>query len=104
MGRNRKQLRLCRTITQVTDDSGKKEVDCICRQAYGVETKPVEVDLWVLECLTDSSPCELFVSSSVTIMSESCENVFSLFWSEELGSCGVVIDHEVSGNGDNDSQ
>jgi hypothetical protein len=68
-----------------------------------VETKPIEVDLWVLECLPDSGPGETFVSSSVAILSESCENVFSLLGSEELGRCGVVIDEEVCGNGRDDT-
>ena len=74
------------------------------RQAQGVEAKPVEVDFWVLECLADPSPDELFVSSSVAVILESCENVFPLLGSEELGSCGVVVDEEVRSNGHDDSQ
>ena len=86
------------------NDSGKEEIECIAWQAEGVETKPVEVDLWVLECLADPGPGELFVSSSVVIFSEPCEYVFSLFGSEEPGSCGVVMDEEVRSNGYDDSQ
>ena len=95
---------MSRTITQVTNDDGKEEIECIAWQAEGVETEPVEVNLWVLECLADSGPGELFVSSSIVILSESCENVFSLLGSEELCSCGVVMDKEVRSDGRDDSQ
>jgi len=69
-----------------------------------VETETVEVDLRVLECLNDTIPGKPFVSGSVAIMFESCEDVFPLLGSEELGGCGVIIDEEVSGNGEGDSQ
>ena len=59
---------------------------------------------WVLECLVDPSPGELFVSSSVAVILESCEDVFPLLGSEELGSCGVVVYEEVRSNGRDDSQ
>ena len=67
-------------------------------------TETVEVDLWVLECLNNTAPGKLFVSSSVAIILEPCQNVFSLFGSEKLGSCGVIIDEEVSANGEGDGQ
>ena len=104
MGRNREQLRLCRTVTQPVYDGGEKETDCIGRQAYGVETKPVEVDLWVLECLADPTPGKLLVPSGVAIILESRENVFPFPGSEELCSCGVVMDEEVRSNRRDDSQ
>ena len=69
-----------------------------------METKTVEVDLRVFECLNDTIPAKPFVSSSVTIVLEPCEDVFPLLGSEELGSCGVIIDEEVSGDGEGDSQ
>ena len=94
---------MSRTVTHVVDDSGNEEIECVARQAQGVETKPVEVDLWVFECFADPSPGELLVSSSVTVL-EPCENAFLLLWSEEPSSCGVVMDEEVCGNGRNDSQ
>ena len=95
---------MCRTVTQVVDNSGKEETECKGRQAQRVETKTVEVDLWVLECLSDTSPGKLFVSSSVAIILESCENVFPLLGSEKPGSCGVTMDEEVRSNGHDDSQ
>ena len=61
-------------------------------------TEPVEVDLWILECLADPSPREPFVSSSIAIILESCKNVFPLLGSEKPGGCGVIRDEEVSGN------
>jgi len=85
------------------NDSGNEEIECVARQAQGVKTKPVEVDFWVSECLADPSPGELLVSSGVTIL-EPCENVLPLLWSEEPGSCRVVMDEEVRSNGRNDSQ
>jgi len=69
-----------------------------------MSAETVEVDLWILECLDDAVPGKPFVSSNVAIILESCENVFPLLGSEEIGSCGVIIDKEVCGNGDDDSQ
>ena len=68
-----------------------------------METETIKVDLWVLECLNDTIPGKFFVSSSVAIILEPCEYVFSLLGSEKLGSRGVIIDEEVSGNGEDDS-
>ena len=81
MGRNREQLRLSRSVTQIVYDSGEEETDRIGRQAYGVKAKPVEVYLWVLESLTDPGPGEFLVSGSIAIIFESCENVFPLLGS-----------------------
>ena len=67
-------------------------------------TEPVEVDLWILECLADPSPGKLLVSGSVAITSESCKNVFPHLGREEFGSCGVVMDEEVCNDQCNDSQ
>ena len=68
-----------------------------------METKAIEVNLWVFECLNDASPGKLFVSGSVVIFLESRENVFPLFGGEKRGSCGVIVDEEVSGSGADDS-
>lgn len=68
-----------------------------------MEAKAIEVNLWVLECLNDASPGKIFVPSSVVIVLESRENVFPLSGSEERGSCGVIMDEEVSGNGADDT-
>jgi len=67
-------------------------------------TEAEEIDLWVLECPSDTIPSKLFVSSSVAVFLESCENVFSLLVSEKLGGCGVVVDEEVRSNGHDDGQ
>ena len=67
-------------------------------------TKPVEIDLWVFECLADPSPGKLFVSGCVVVILEPCENVFPLLGCEKFGSCGVVIDEEVRSNGHHDGQ
>ena len=69
-----------------------------------METKPVEIDLWVLECLADPGPGELFVPSGVIILSESCENVLPLLGGEEPSGCGVVVDEEIRSYGHDDSQ
>ena len=67
-------------------------------------TEPVKIDLWIFECLENPSPGELFVSSSVAVVLESFENALPLLGSEELGSCGVVVDEEVRSKGYDDSQ
>ena len=103
IGRSREQLRLGGGITQFSDDGGEEEIECINRQAHGVETEAVEVDLWILERFKDTSPGELLVSGGITIMFEPCDNVFPLLGSEETGSRGVIIDEEVCGDGDGDS-
>ena len=69
-----------------------------------MSTETVEVDLRILECLDDTIPGEPFVSSSVGFILESCENVFPLLGSEKIVGCGVIIDKEVCGNGDDNSQ
>ena len=95
---------MSRTVTQAIYDDREEETDRVARKACSEVAEPVEVNLWVLECSADPGPGELFVSSSVVIMFESCENVFSLFGSEKLCSCGVVMDEEVRSNGYDDSQ
>ena len=92
------------SVTQVSDNSGKEETEGIDRQAHGVESETVEPDLWVFERINDTAPGELFFSSSVSIFLESCDNILSLLGSEETGSRGVVIDEEVRGERDEDSQ
>ena len=68
-----------------------------------METKAIEVNLWVFECLNDALPGKLFVPGSIAIFFESRENVFPLFGGEKRGSCGVIVDEEVSGSGADDS-
>ena len=95
---------MCSAVAQVVNDGGEEEIACVARQAQSVEAKPVEIDFWVLECLADPGPGELFVSSSVAVILESCENVFPLLGGEELGGCGVVMDEEVRSDGRDDIQ
>ena len=95
---------MCCTVAQAPYDSREEKTERIGRQAQSVEAKPIKIDLWVLECLADSSPGELFVPSGVVILSESCEDVLPLLWGEEPRSCGVVMDEEVRSNGHDDSQ
>ena len=90
---------MCCTVAQSLYNSGQEEIERIGGQAHSMEIKPVEIDLWVLECLADPGPGELFVPSGVVISPESCENFFSLLGSEELCSCGVVVDKEVRSDG-----
>ena len=63
-----------------------------------MEAEAIEVNFWVRKCLNDTLPGKLFVPSGVTIVLESCENVLSLSGGETRGSCGVIIDEEVSGD------
>ena len=104
IGRNREQLRLCRAIAQAVDDAGEEERERVARHARSVITEPVEIYLWVFECLENPRPGELFVSSSVAVILESFENAFPLLGSEELGSCGVVMDKKVRSKGYDHSQ
>ena len=68
-----------------------------------METKAIEVNLWVFECLNDASPGKLFVPRSVVISLESRENVYPLSGGKKRGSCGVIIDEKVSGDRADDS-
>ena len=80
------------------NDYGKKKAECVAWQDCSEVTEPIEVDLWVLECLVDPSPGKLLILGSVTIIFELCENVFPFLWSEEFGSYGIVMDEEVHSN------
>jgi hypothetical protein len=95
---------LGRGITQVVYDGGEEETECIDRQAQGMGTEAVEIDLWVLECLNNAAPGKLFVPSSVAVIPESRENAFPLFGSEKLGGRGVIVDEEISSNGNDNSE
>ena len=69
-----------------------------------MESKAVEPDLGILECLSDTSPGEFFFLRSVAILFESVNHVCFLLGGEEPGGCGVVIDEEVPGDGNDDGQ
>ena len=68
-----------------------------------MEAETVEVDLGVLEGLNDTGPGEFFVSGGVAVILKTSDYAVSLFGSEESGSCGVVVDDEVSEDGGDDS-
>jgi hypothetical protein len=95
---------LSRTIAQAVYDGGEEEAECIDWHRQSVETETIEVDLWVLECLSDTIPGKPFVSSSVAVILEPCEDVFPFLRSEKLGRCGVIINEKVSGNGEGDGE
>ena len=68
-----------------------------------MEAETVEVDLGVLEGLNDTGPGEFFISGGVAVILETSDYAVSLFGSEESGSCGVVVDDEVSEDRGDDS-
>ena len=68
-------------------------------------TKSVEVNLRVFERLANSSPGEFLISGSISVLPESCENVFPLLGSQKPGGRGAIMDKEVcSGCCDNGYQ
>ena len=91
-------------VTQLADDGGEEDTERADWQVDGMEANTVEPDLRVPQCLDHTAPSKLFFLRSVAIFFESCNNVFPFPGGEELGSCGIAVDEEVCGNGNDCGQ
>jgi len=102
IGRDGQELGLCGGVAELADDGGEEEGECVQGERHCVEAEAVQPAFIVADSGADIRPGEYLVVGCVAVAFEARVDVGSFGLAEEGCGGGVVVDEEVSGEGDDD--